>query len=395
MLKNKLSLKILYGLGLIFAVSIALPAYIESSFLEQFVSVEKISWFFLIANLVSFLILMTSHILIKKIGNYRLTKIFILFNLVSLLALSSSFFTNSIWSVLFFFTVFIICSYVIPTNLDIFIESFSLNNKTGRIRTMFLTATNLGWIAMPIVSGFLLKSGGFRTIFLLALGVVFIFALVFWKNKKNIDKKIKYSEINISETISTIWRRPNLKGIFFISFLLNLFFSMAVVFMPLYLNQYFGFSWQTIGYMFSFMLLPFVLIEIPAGIIADKYGAEKRLLALGFVILVVSCLIWALTDSTSPFVWALLLFMSRCGAALAESMRDSYFFKHVSAKDASIIKFFRNTGPLAYVFGSIISLVLLKFYSINYLFLFLAILVFSGFYFIFLIRNGKEKIIKV
>ena len=87
------------------------------------------------------------------------------------------------------------------------------------------------------------------------------------------------------------------------------------------------------------------------------------------------------TESTNPYVWALILFLSRCGAALIEAMKESYFFKLVDAKDIDYINFFRNVGPLSYLIGSGLAVISLKFYSVEYIFLFLAFALLSGFYF--------------
>jgi hypothetical protein len=62
-------------------------------------------------------------------------------------------------------------------------------------------------------------------------------------------------------------------------------------------------------------------------------------------------------------------------------MRESYFFKIVDVKDIDYINFFRNVSPLAYLVGSGLSVLALKFFSIQILFFFLAVILFLGFYF--------------
>jgi len=180
-----------------------------------------------------------------------------------------------------------------------------------------------------------------------------------------------------------------LRGVYFTSFFLNLFYSSAVVYIPLYLNKVIGFEWSTLGFMFSIMLIPFVLVEIPAGIIADKYIGEKELMSAGMVIIIISLILFFLVKSANPFLWVGLLFFSRIGAALVESMRESRFFKIVDAEDVSHINFLRTSYPLGYLIGSGLGALILTFYNIQYLFLFIAILFLYSFYFIYIIKDSK------
>ena len=151
--------------------------------------------------------------------------------------------------------------------------------------------------------------------------------------------------------------------------------------MPIYLHETIGFDWLTIGALFTVMLLPFVILEIPAGWLADKYISEKRIFALGFLIISAAVALFFFTKSNNFFVWAMVLLLSRCGAALIESMRESYFFKIVDVQDIDYINFFRNLSPLSYLIISGLSIILLNYYPIEYIFICLAIILLSGIYF--------------
>lgn len=78
------------------------------------------------------------------------------------------------------------------------------------------------------------------------------------------------------------------------------------------------------------------------------------------------------------WAWAIILFFSRIGAALVETMRESYFFKMVDAKDLSMINLFRLTTPLAYVIGPIIATAIVFVLPIQYIFIIFALLILSG-----------------
>jgi len=164
--------------------------------------------------------------------------------------------------------------------------------------------------------------------------------------------------------------------------LLSLFFSCVVIYIPIYLHETLGMDWNLIGPIFSFMLIPFLLVEIPAGIMADKYWGEKKMLFGGFIIIILSLLLFFFIDQPTVWLWAMVLFLSRFGAALIEAMRETYFFKIVDPGAIGYINIFRVTIPLGYVLGSGLALLVLAFFDLPYLFLFLAIIMLSSFYFI-------------
>jgi len=384
--KNNLSLIILYFLGLILAVSSALPAYIQSNFLNQFVSLEILSLFFIIANALTVFCIIAFPKLIKKLSNYFLTKIILVLHAVSLLGMVV---TNGPFSAFLATILFTISTNLLWINMDVLIETFSHNSATGRIRTTYFTFINLGWIISPFLSSYLMNLGDYQLPFLVAAFLAIPVFLILLYQGRNLKDKVVYSKENIGLVIKKTWQNKNLRGIFFVSLLLSLFYTTAVVYVPIYLYQNMGIGWQTLGLMFSIMLIPFLVFEIPAGIIADKYIGEKEILYLGFFILVASLFLFFYLKVTTFWIWASVLFLSRIGAALIEAMRETYFFKIVDAKDVGYINIFRTTAPLGYVIGPFLAMIILKFFPLNYLFLIIALISLSGFIFVASIRDTK------
>jgi hypothetical protein len=83
------------------------------------------------------------------------------------------------------------------------------------------------------------------------------------------------------------------------------------------------------------------------------------------------------------------LFFSRVGAALIEAMRESRFFKIVDVEHVSHINFLRTSYPLGFIVASGAGVLILNFYTVEYVFLFLAVLLLSSFYFTNIIRDSK------
>ncbi|MFA6272309.1 MAG: MFS transporter [Patescibacteria group bacterium] len=381
------NLKVLYFLGFVLAIAAAFPGYIRSTFMEEFVDVGRVGLFFLGEALLSLTAINFFPYFIKKISNYRLAIIIILLQIISIILLIT---TDSIIGAFIFFALTGSLGYLIWINMDVFVERFTTNPTTGRIRTTYFTFLNLGWLFSPLLAGYLTGEGNYRLVYILATILLSIALIIILYNKKLLADHLQYEHHNSLKTLKHIWNNINLRGIFAIAFLLELFYAIAVIYAPIYLHQTIGFEWKTIGAIFTFMLLPFIFLEIPAGIFADKYNGEKKVLYLGFMIITSAVALFFFVKSDNPFVWAIILFLSRCGAALIEAMRESYFFKTVDVKDIDYINFFRNASPLGYLVGSGLSLLILCYYSIDYLFLILALILLSGFYFSWRIAETKK-----
>jgi MFS family permease len=385
--KNNRNLFILYSLGLILAFSGALPAYIQSNFLGQFVGVQAMSAYLILANLLSVLAILFFPGLIRKLSNYFLTKISLILYASSLLGLAIS--TNAALA-LVSIILFTISSNLIWINMDFLIEDFSIDAVTGKIRSIYFTFINIGWILSPTLAAYLLiGKGEYTLIFLIAASLTIPFFLTFLYEGRKLQDHNKYKRLSFGLAFKRMWTKPNLRGIFFVALLLQIFFNSAVIYVPLYLFQNMGMSWEVLGPIFSIMLIPFVLVEIPAGIIADRYLGEKELLITGFLILSVSLFLFYYIPVPSAWLWAAVLFLSRIGAALIEAMRETYFFKIVSVKDADDINIFRTTTPLGHTLGSLLAIGTLFFFPLQYLFLFLSIIMLSGFFFIASIKDTK------
>lgn len=384
--KNKAGLIILYFSGLILSLSTALPAFIQSNFLNQFVGLGSIGLFFIAANVLTILFILLFPKLIKKFSNFFLSKTILLMYALSLVCLSRA---SSPISALVSFILMTISSNLLFITLDVLVESFSKNSSTGRTRTIYFTFINLGWILAPSLSSYLIGIGEYRLPFLVAAFLNVPIFLVFLFQSKRLKDKTAYSRKKLSTVIREIRQNKNLRGIFFVAILLQIFYSTAVVYIPIYLHQNLGIGWESLGLMFSVMLIPFVIVEIPAGIIADKYLGEKELLFAGFLILTLSLFLFFYIKTNLFLVWISVLFFSRIGAALVESMRETYFFKIVDVKDIDHINVFRTATPLGYIIGSGLALLILSVSPLNYLFLAVAAVMLSGILFTASLRDTK------
>lgn len=367
-------LRRIYTLSFFLSLSIALTAYVNSTFLSGIFNENFVGFFFSGASLLTIIFLEYIPFIIKRLGARKTTIFILIFSTIALLSLGvleNKFLTGLA------FIVYILCNNLAIFCFDIFIEHYTKVENTGRSRGTYLTINNLGWLISPFASGVLITALGHRNLYALVAGIIMIILMLFSNFMKEY-KDSNYNHRSPLKALSYIHEHPNLLRIISINFILQLFFSWMIIFTPVYLNQVVGFSFATIGSIFTIMLLPFVLLSLPLGRLADKNFGEKKLLGLGLIIMALATLLFGNYSGATPIVFALILFFSRVGAATVEIMCETYFFKNVGDEDPDIISLFRATAPLAFVVGPLLATLVLSFSSYPTLFYILAGIIVIG-----------------
>ncbi|PIW96821.1 hypothetical protein COZ82_02880, partial [Candidatus Kaiserbacteria bacterium CG_4_8_14_3_um_filter_38_9] len=166
--------------------------------------------------------------------------------------------------------------------------------------------------------------------------------------------------------------------VFVAHFILQIFFSWTIIYIPLYLATEVGLNWLAISKIISVGLFAYVIFEYPIGVIADKYIGEKEMMAVGFFILTIAIASISFTAGVGILSWMLIMFMSRTGASLVETTTESYFFKKVQGEDANLMSLFRLLRPLANLAGALLGSISLIFLPFNLIFLVLALFMTGG-----------------
>lgn len=366
---RKKNFSFIYLLGFLWSLSFSLPLYVQSSFVSSIVGLENIGLVIFISNLVSFLTLVGYGRLIRYYSNFRVAIGMIVLNLF---AVSFLVFSAGLWSIFFYIMVFITMN-LFGVNLDVFLESISDDSITGRIRTNMLAVANIAIFLAPMLMGYIVGDNNYLRIYLIG-GVIFfpvLFLLLF--QKKLVLDQNEYNERSLKVLRQVFKTNKNIPRVFAIQFALRFFFAAMVLYTPIYLHEYLGFSWTQIGPMFTIMLLPFLFLQIPAGRIADKTLGEKEMTIAGLIFMITFTTVIIFFSSESWLLWAFVLFLTRVGASLVEAMNESFFFKQVSSKDIDIINIFRDLQPIGWLSAAAVSFVLLHYFSI--LAIFVAIII--------------------
>lgn len=389
-MENRLEIKstkafVVYILGFLFALHMTLPIYINSSFLSGLSSERFVSIIYSIGSIATILIFITIPAILRKFGRYKTISAFIILEFVSLLALS---FFKSLIILILFFILNLIAIAIIGFVIDLFLENISSDNKTGKIRGTFLTTINTAWIVSPLITSFILTNGDYWKIYIASATLLIPVFFITKHNLKNL-KDNAYVKIPFLKTIKEIWTNKDIKSVFMVGFLMQFFFAWMVIYTPLYLHNQIGFSWNQIGVLFSVMLLPYILTELPLGKIADNKLGEKEIMSIGFIIMAISTGMMSFIAGGNFFLWMTILFLTRIGASMVEIMSETYFFKKIDSSQIQIISAFRTAKPLAYIIAPIAATILFSFIEFKFIFIILGFLMFYGLRFSLALRDTR------
>jgi len=351
-----------------------LASYVTSALLQKVTGLENVGGFFFLVYLFSFLLIINLHHIVRKLGK---GKVFISAVSIKLLALLAIGLLADRSLVVLFVMISLFIGPIAWVGLDLLVETFSKDKITGSIRGRFLTIMNMGCFLAPFLATFLIeKSGYLNAPFLLSAFLVFIVLILAFFKFFHFENDFK-KDLSVRKVLQKMLKRKNILRIYFISFLLEFFYAIMIIHVPLFLLQN-NLTWKEIGEILTIMLFPFIVIQYPLGIMADKKWGEKEGLLVGILVMAITSILMVVPVENGFFYWMAILFVSRIGASMVELLRDAYFYKKVNANDVDIIDFFRTTRSVAYIIAGFISFLYLSFFSIEGIFVLLGLIIFLG-----------------
>ncbi|MDB5204873.1 MAG: major facilitator superfamily transporter [Candidatus Taylorbacteria bacterium] len=342
--------------------------YINSSYLEMIMPRSMIGILYAVASALTILILYKLSRIIERIG---ILKTFITLSLVDIASLSVIVITDNVNFIIPAFLVYLSLPVLMIVCLDTAIEDTAEAFTMGKTRGIFLTVLATASVLSPLAIGGMVAENGFKQVYLFSLFFLCIFLLVIIINRDQFTKA-KLTTIKGFDSIKEFLSIPNIRRIGIINFALQFFFSWLVIYIPIYLSTKMGFSWEDIGIIISITLLPFVILEIPAGELADNVLGEKEMLLGGMIFMIIASLLFPALPKGAFMLWTLVILLGRIGASIMETMVESYFFKKSEGKD-ELIEVFRMTQPLAYIAGPLVGSVMLLYVPFAYIFPILAV----------------------
>jgi MFS family permease len=381
-MKNR---KIIFLAGFLFAIPLAITSYINSSFLEAYIGPYYVGVVYIVASVIAIIGLTQMPRILNRLGNYSAILLFSFTSFISLLSLALS---TKGYILIPAIVLYFISTDIIIASLDIFVEDFSKSSNIGKFRGLYLMVINFSWVIAQMLSGSIIAKSSFHGIYLFSAGFIFLVSVVLILFLRDF-KDPQYQKVPILKTMRVFLKNKSLSKIYLINLILKFFFAWMVIYTPIYLHEYLGFGWENIGFIFTIMLIPFVLLDYPLGRLSDKIG-EKKLLIAGFLITIFFTLIIPFIALPTIWLWALVLFGTRVGAGTIEVMAESYFFKEVSERNSDEISFFRNTYPLSFVIAPIVAIPVLLFVpAFQYLFFVLSAIMLAGLFITLRLKDIK------
>lgn len=348
---------------LFFAFIDSIYIYIASTYFSEVIGSDNVGLFYLVAYAGSLLFYFFADRMIHTLGSVRVLYLFLLATLFFASVLANS--NPSLWS-LGILVGFIITSSIVWVLWDVLLEFFSRDSETGQIRGLILTLTNLGVLFAPLLAARIFSQSGFQGIFFVETVlymVLFLYVLlVFRHDNVRPQKKLRFWQ-SLNELVAN---KP-LSYSYLLSLTVFFFYSVMIIYMPLKLLAL-GFVWDEIGFMFSLMLIPFLFVPVPVGYLADKWYGEKEMLIVSLLWTAGFSWIIAWLDSDSFWVWTAVLFVSRVGVSVLETLKDSYFFKQVDQEDVDMIALFRTALPVANILTAALAAALFGIFALNSIF---------------------------
>lgn len=379
----------LYSAMLLLSLHWSVVLYINSSYLEQYLSGTTVGFLYTISSLLTIFFFLTMSTLLNRTGKHLLTLTLAIIECVTLVGLGLA------TSPLFLMPLFVIHLTIVPLilfNLDIYMEELIGDDEggTGGKRGTLLTIMSLAIACAPLLAGYLVGDGEprfsyayFASALLMVpfIGIVLRYFRAFGETK--------YPTIAVVEGWKRFWIQRNLRGVFMAHFMLQFFFAWMVIYTPMYLSEQVGLPWTSIGQILFVGLMAYVLFEYFVGVIADRWTGEKEFMIIGYIILIVATAWFTFITSSSIGIWMVAMFLTRVGANFIEVTTESYFFKHTRSADTTVISFFRITRPLSYVLGALLGSLTLYLLPFNMLFIVLALLMLPGLAYAATIRDTK------
>jgi MFS family permease len=258
---------------------------------------------------------------------------------------------------------------LISYQMDLLLEAtVAREEATGRIRTLFLTSGSIALILAPMVLAWLLDgTNAYWRVFAVASASTIPFIILM--SLRPLPHGTNMNIVTLAQAFQCLIENQDTRATVLAHATLQFFYHLAPFYIPLYLHSVLQIPWSTLGLLFTIMLLPFVLLEYPAGWLADRKWGDKEILLVGFVLLAGSFAALALVNAdTMILVILFILILNRSGAALVEAMTEGHFFRRISKEDDAAVGVFRITRPLAALSAPIVGSIILSVSSYGTLF---------------------------
>lgn len=265
--------------------------------------------------------------------------------------------------------------------LSLFVRDFAKSRALGEEEGIYYKYHNIGLFFGPLLAGVLGARFSYEPIFIIS-SLVFVVGLFYFLHQHLIiehpaitDRKIE-TKIRFFDNIKTFFSSKGRIKSYFVTLILNLWFSAKHIYIPLYVIAS-GYLSSMTGIIFGLSIIPFILLEVKVGAYIDKKGI-KIPLSIGFGLMAV--LLFIIFLNPYPLLNFALLILVSIGAALIEPIQEYVLFRNMSKKEEDdLYGVYMTADPVAYFLAPTIGGITLIFLPFQFIFLvFGIILLFSS-----------------
>ncbi len=372
-----ITMALVHIISILFTFQVLVTAYSSSTYIKQFLDEAQVGLMYSVGATIAIIISLILPRILRKIGNVMTTLFLSALICISLIVLGMAI-TPTL--TVFAFIIYLAFTPQIYLNIDIFLETLigKNENSTGSKRGMILALMSVAALLSPLAMGQIIgEENNLSAVYFVGAGVGLLFmTLVIARFRQFYDPP--YKTILVRNMLKDAAKDVDVRTVMIAQFLLQFFFTWAVIYIPLFLANEVGLDWDVISKILASGLLAFVIFEYPIGYLADKKYGEKEMMAIGFVILALASASITVMASLGIISWMILMFISRIGASLVEVTTESYFFKHVEGDEPNLISLFRLMRPLANLTGALVGSISLLFLPFHLMFVVLGLIMTVG-----------------
>ncbi|HOD89658.1 MAG TPA: MFS transporter [archaeon] len=379
-----------------FVVSIGLAIFntVYSLFLENLIN--NPSQVGLITALLTLVVFFSYVFLTQLFSKYPTKKVWIYCTLLTVAILVLLFFFNNIYWFIVLCCLYFMATTVQWENTAVLLRGTTSLENIQRTEEHFYGFNNIGWMVGPFIASIVIFNLNIKYNFLIAGAAFFIsylFFLIFKIDsyKHDIEFKTAYTkQLDLTDVffnIKTYFLNKENIRLFVLRGGLYIYWSVIYIFMPLLILES-GLSTYMIGVFLGSVMIPLILFEL----FINKRFVNlniKSFFIIGYSIIAL-CSILAFVFSYNMRLSLFFMILTGIGAAFIEPTTEAYFFKLTRSVDVPLYYGIYKTSESVFNIIARLSLsVLLVYFTLNYVYLFLAIFMLIILFITFGIENIK------
>jgi MFS family permease len=349
----------------VFSWVMGFTAYSNSIFIETNISQKSVGIIYAISAIGTLLIsTFVISPLLQKVGNVRLAQYSTFAMLLSLIGIIAS---SNVYLLAISFILFFTTQVLLALSIDIFYKHITTTGHNGESRGKMVSLQHLGRIMGPMLAAYTTIHFGMRMPYIVSIIGIFIMTVTLIYATNNF-KDADYKHTKLTDIITRIKNQRKTKMALFFAFLLYLFYALMVTYTPIFLLETLQVKEDSLGLLFTIMLLPFVIFGYPIGKKLDSGISARRTARLGLILMTLTTIVLGNIQSGEILIIGTILLISRVGAVLLETAADTLFFKSIQEEDSDLMGIMRDMQPIAYFVGGILGTSILILGEIRYIF---------------------------